>query len=98
MMFIKISSLILSFKGHLVEESLSSIYVFESTAHQGGYFGDILAEPMAIKDGYYEFNLPILIIEEHILTTDEDEEEILAMIDDQPPRSTKASPMILVGF
>lgn len=96
MMCIKISSLILSFKGHLVEESLLSIDVFESTSHQGGYFVDILAESMAIKDAYYEFNLPNLIIEERIITTDEDEEEILA--DDRPLRSTKASSMILFEF
>ena len=46
----------------------------------------------------YEFQSPILKVEELILMSDEDEEEVLATMDEGPKRRSRTSPMSLVGL
>ena len=93
-MCMKICSLLPS-KGYMFEESPFLIDVLAFASHKGGYFEEIMAEPLATIKGDYEFLFPIQTMEEIILELNGYEEEVLSKMDDWPNGSTSTFPMSL---
>ena len=96
-MCIKICSLILS-KGHMFEESPLFIDVLAFASHKGGCFEEIVAEPLGIIKGDYEFLSPIQTMEEITLEPNSYEEEVMSKMDVLSNGNTSTFPMSLAGL
>ena len=82
----------------MFEQSPLSINVFTSTSHKGDCFKEIVAEPLAIIKGDFEFLSPLQNLEEIILDLNGYENRVLSKMDDWSIGSTSTFPMSLAGL
>ena len=86
---------LLQSKGHKFEQYPLSINVFTSTPHRRDCFEEIVAEPLAIIKGNFEFLSPLQSLKENILELNGYEEEVLSKMNDWSNGSTSTFPMSL---
>ena len=89
---------LLQSKEHKFEQSPLGINVFTSTSHRGDCFEEIVAEPLAIIKGDFEFLSPLQSLKENILELNGYEEEVLSKMNDWSNGSTSTFPMSLAGL
>ena len=89
---------LLQLKGHKFEQSPLIINVFTSTSHRGYCFEEIVAEPLAIIKGDFEFLSPLQSLKENTLELNGYEEKVLSKMNDWSNGRTSTFPMSLAGL